>query len=304
MVMVARGPAGLIPRRRPAGLVGVLAFPDRAGGPARCLQREIAMSDNSGPAPTIETTADQARQVAERIRHIHLDVTTSFQFRDASQRVKMIQQVGLEIVADFFPVLSWIERRRSVETARLVQQRVDNVLRMAVEAAAQGVPDKTVAREVAHAMGFPSKGVAQAAALLVTARLTANWLDDWASDIEHEDARRRAREHLGGGKKNKSRAAQSGQQNSAMSSNGRSPGRKPLAEKHPRKWQIYQVIWAAIDKCGGAKKALSQLKECPEYKQLREQIKELGLNLDSDLIESARSAIRRPRRGRNSQART
>jgi hypothetical protein len=70
-------------------------------------------------------------------------------------------------------------------------------------------------------------------------------------------------------------------------------GRRPLAQTDPQKWQVYLQIGRALDQFRGTKKALEKLKIRPEYQQLRERIKELDLKLNSDLIESARSAIRR-----------
>jgi hypothetical protein len=78
---------------------------------------------------------------------------------------------------------------------------------------------------------------------------------------------------------------------------GASRGRRTLAETHPRKWKVYQDIWDALDQFGRSKKALRELKERPEYKQLREEINDLGLTLDTSLIENARRR-RPPRKAR------
>jgi hypothetical protein len=66
------------------------------------------------------------------------------------------------------------------------------------------------------------------------------------------------------------------------------PGRKPLAETDPVKWQVYLSINQAVEQHGGPKAALAKLQSDPDYADLRSQICYIGESLDARLINTAR----------------
>jgi hypothetical protein len=227
------------------------------------------------PSAGAETTADRVRRIAERVRQLPYDVRTAFEHDDPSKRVQHIRDAGMDIMFEFLPFLSWIERRRSPEAARIVQQRVDHVLRGAVECAAVGVPKPTMARVIAHALGFLSEGMRKAGELFVHANVVAAFLDDWANDIELEDAKRwpgNEREH----------------ENQDTADQRRRRGRRPLSETDPPRFRLYSLLNQVSDEFGGPKSALPHLRTDPKYKQILESVKDIGETLDEKLMDAAR----------------
>ncbi len=158
-----------MPQRKPRHTTGCQATPNK--------QR---------PATENETTASQARRTAERIGRLGEEVLASFRSSDAGQRLATLQHVETEILLDMLPVIGWLERRRPADTAELVKRRMNHVLREAVRCAGLDIPEYA-GGTVARITGEPSLGATRTATLVVTAKVFADSLRQWADDIEAED---------------------------------------------------------------------------------------------------------------------
>src|SRR6516164_3333855 len=80
-----------------------------------------------------ETIADRARSIAERIDKIGEEIVASFAFTDPNKRMERLRQIQREVSFGMLPVNSWLEMRRPRGTAELVRDRVEYVLREAVQ---------------------------------------------------------------------------------------------------------------------------------------------------------------------------
>jgi hypothetical protein len=63
------------------------------------------------PTPNPDTFAQRTRLMADCFRNLAGTVRESFQFDDPAQRVRMLQHLDTEILANMLPVVGWLERR-------------------------------------------------------------------------------------------------------------------------------------------------------------------------------------------------
>ena len=79
------------------------------------------------------------------------------------------------------------------------------------------------------------------------------------------------------------------------------PGRKRLAEANPAKLKAYKMIHTAVESFvdpgpshkGRCARRLKHLAEAPEHRQLRDVVAEAGLELSSELINTACKSMSR-----------
>jgi len=132
-----------------------------------------------------ETIADRVRSIAERIDKIGEEIVASFAFTDPNKRMERLRQIQTEISFGMLPVNSWLEMRRPRGTAELVRDRVEYVLREAVQCAGLEIPQYVGGTK--HLTAETSPGAMRTAALVVTTKILASHLWDWGGRIETED---------------------------------------------------------------------------------------------------------------------
>ena len=98
------------------------------------------MSEQASPR-NFPSIADRARHAADRIVNIHNDLVASYQFTGADQRVHHLESIGTEIWVSMLPVMNWIERKRSAETAKNIKFQLHQVLHEAVECSRYAIPE-------------------------------------------------------------------------------------------------------------------------------------------------------------------
>jgi hypothetical protein len=138
--------------------------------------------------------------MAERIRQLPREVVASFRLTDAEQRVQKLREVENEISFGMRPVISWLERRRSADTAELVKRRLFVVLSEAVQCAGMDIPQ--YAGGVIARVDEAAPGALRTGSVAVAARMFAASLVDWANDIEAEDRKQWAGQGGGNGESN------------------------------------------------------------------------------------------------------
>ncbi len=194
---------------RPSGPGAGLGFhlPFQAPlGPARRKVGIVMPRPNPRPAPTPENTssieteatgnetiAERARQMAERIRRLPDELVASFALTDSRERVSRMRGIATELSFGMFPVFTWLERRRSADTAELVKRRLSLVLHEAVLCAGFEIPEYVGGLIKQNAGQTPSEGARRTAELTATSMFFAASLREWADDIQAED-RQRAQE--------------------------------------------------------------------------------------------------------------
>jgi hypothetical protein len=136
-----------------------------------------------------ETVASRARRMADRIRRVADDVVGSFQFEDEKKRIAVLTDKTNEIFVDMLPVVGWLERRRSADTADWVRRRLLLVLNDAIQCAAFEIPEYK-GGVVGRNDGMPSLGASRTAELVVMAMALSESLHWWADDIEADEASR------------------------------------------------------------------------------------------------------------------
>jgi len=160
---------------------------------------------NPRPAPTPENTssieteatgnetiAERARQMAERIRRLPDELVASFALTDSRERVSRMRGIATELSFGMFPVITWLERRRSADTAELVKRRLSLVLHEAVQCAGFEIPEYVGGVIRQNGGQTPSEGARRTGELTATSILFAASLQEWADDIETEDKQRLA----------------------------------------------------------------------------------------------------------------
>ena len=116
-------------------------------------------------------------------------VVESFCDPDPAKRVAKMRETEGDIEFEMFPLISWLERRRSAETSVLVRRRLANVLSEAVACASSDIPEYVGGIVRPHTPGRDfSQGARRTAAMSVTAKMVAASLNDGAEEIESEDA--------------------------------------------------------------------------------------------------------------------
>ena len=88
-----------------------------------------------------ETVAGRARQVADRIVEIPCKIVDSFVKPNSQERVDCLRSLTSELLFNAFPVISWIERRRSAESADLVKKRLWLIQHEAITCAGLEIPE-------------------------------------------------------------------------------------------------------------------------------------------------------------------
>jgi hypothetical protein len=133
-----------------------------------------------------ETLSDRARQVADRIERLGTEVVSSFEHVDAKKRIAKLQSIQNEIVISLAPVVSWLERRRPADTVLVVKRRLFMVLDEAVACAGMDIPHYAGGKvsEIKGNLIIP--GARRTGEMHVMAVNLADFLRDWANDIEIE----------------------------------------------------------------------------------------------------------------------
>lgn len=151
---------------------------------SRGFPMEKQMGHQQSTTQKNETVADRTRSIADRVEAMPDEVVKSFKIVDPLTRQRAIQEICQRISFDFLPVLSWIERRRTVEAANMMRNRVFTVLEIAFQCSGMDIPEYAdgVISRVNGADG--SEGIHKNASNVVTAIMTAALLRDWATDME------------------------------------------------------------------------------------------------------------------------
>ncbi|HEV3437454.1 MAG TPA: hypothetical protein VG122_08845 [Gemmata sp.] len=136
-----------------------------------------------------ESIADQARQMATRIRGLPREIVSSFVCVDAVARVARVQDLANEISVGFLPVIGWIERRRSGETSELVKARLHYALDEAFTCVQLEIPEYAGGRIKSHVVE-PSAGAQRTAELSAVTLAFEKELLEWANDIETDERQR------------------------------------------------------------------------------------------------------------------
>jgi hypothetical protein len=123
--------------------------------------------------------------MAERIAHLAEEITMSFRFDEASHRRAVVQAAASEILFGMLPVINWLERQRSADTANIVKGRLHFVLHEAVECAGLDIPEYA-GGQIKRVNDQSSKGTTRTATLLVSTTVFAASLVEWANDIDAE----------------------------------------------------------------------------------------------------------------------
>ncbi len=133
-----------------------------------------------------ESVADRARDMATQIEGLPDAVVKSFAGgRSMYDRVAMLRSATNKISIGMFSVISWVERRAHPDTARLFRNRLDLVLSEAQACVHYDIPEYATGTPQ-QVFDEPSDGAGRTATLVVTTRLVAGFLRDWAMDIEAE----------------------------------------------------------------------------------------------------------------------
>ncbi len=170
-----------------------------SAGPAQIwITCEVNMSEQSrAHSPTSteaanRTIANQTRTMAECINHLGHEVVACFGLDDPHERTGRMLGVGTEIEAGMLPVIGWLERQRSAETAELVRLRLYHVLQEAMECSRLEIPEYRGGVITPDAGRTPSQGARQTAVMVVTAMAYAQSLREWANKIEQEEQTQRS----------------------------------------------------------------------------------------------------------------
>jgi len=135
-----------------------------------------------------ESLSDRVRRIADEIERLPSQLKEQFvSAKPIQERVQWVGMLETKVLADLFPIISWIERRASVDAASIFLRRVHFLFAKAKACARQDMIELTADTGLA---GEISEGVREAAEMVVIAMACAALLRDWANDIEHEEKSR------------------------------------------------------------------------------------------------------------------
>jgi hypothetical protein len=128
--------------------------------------------------------------MADCFANLPSEIVSSFKMTDANQRTGKLRELATQMLFDMLPIISWLERRRSSETAELFKRRMDMLLSEAVGCAGMEIPQYAGGKR-ARVEGEPAPGALRTASLVAATTVFAASLVDWAGDMETEDKFRR-----------------------------------------------------------------------------------------------------------------
>lgn len=164
-------------RRKRCGLAPVSQPPEPSRARKLC---EMLMSQEN------ETVADRARKVAHRMQRLIDDIRETFKSSNPVDRMRMMQNIGSEILIELTPVFGWLERRRPPDKIQLLMSRLDCIMSEAVSCAGLNIPEYA-GGEFSPVGKDGSEGLMRTVSLVVPLSLFGANLVDWANDIEEEE---------------------------------------------------------------------------------------------------------------------
>ncbi len=126
-----------------------------------------------------------ARRGADRIERLPKEVVASFVASEPKVRASRLGEFTNRILVEITPVITWLERRRHPGTAELVKRLLRHVLHEAVACAGADISEYA-GGTIHRTKGEGSAGAERNATMLVTAKLFAYSLREWAEEIESE----------------------------------------------------------------------------------------------------------------------